>query len=125
MQIQSATQTDINAVLAQMRALRTQASAGVPMNQLNAIDAPDGMGISSLSVAKGGSFGDALKGAINAVNSLQKTASHGANDFVSGKSSDLVKVMVDSQKASVGFQAMVQVRNRMVRAYQDIMKMPI
>ncbi len=125
MQIQSATQTDINAVLEQMRALRTQASAGVPVGQPNLIDAPDGLGISSLREAKGGSFGDALKGAIDAVNNLQKTSGNSANDFISGKSSDLVKAMVDGQKASVGFQAMVQVRNRMVRAYQDIMKMPI
>jgi len=38
---------------------------------------------------------------------------------------DLTEVMIASQKASVSFQAMTQVRNKMVQAYQDIMQMPI
>ncbi len=59
------------------------------------------------------------------MNSLQKNSSAITNDFINGKETNLVKVMVESQKASVGFQAMVQVRNRMVTAYQDIMNMPI
>jgi flagellar hook-basal body complex protein FliE len=38
---------------------------------------------------------------------------------------DLPQVMIQAQKASVSFQAMTQVRNRLVTAYEDIMKMPI
>ena len=38
---------------------------------------------------------------------------------------DLAQVMVASQKSSVAFQAMTQVRNKLITAYEDIMKMPI
>jgi flagellar hook-basal body complex protein FliE len=38
---------------------------------------------------------------------------------------DLSDVMIASQKASVSFQAMTQVRNKLVQAYQDIMQMPV
>ena len=113
---------DINALLAQMRGMRLQAQ-----RELNsatpAADVASPNGVAKLD--KSSEFGELLKSAIDSVNTLQKTASQGRKDFVTGKETDLVKVMVDGQKASVGFQAMVQVRNRMVSAYQDIMKMPI
>ncbi len=38
---------------------------------------------------------------------------------------DLTDVMISSQKASVSFQALTQVRNKLVQAYQDIMQMPV
>jgi flagellar hook-basal body complex protein FliE len=38
---------------------------------------------------------------------------------------DITDVMIASQKASVSFQAMVQVRNKLVEAYKDVMSMPI
>ncbi|MCL4171007.1 UNVERIFIED_CONTAM: hypothetical protein GTU68_029682 [Idotea baltica] len=47
------------------------------------------------------------------------------NAYVSGESTDLVGTMVASQKANLGFQALVATRNRVVSAYQDIMNMPI
>ena len=49
-----------------------------------------------------------------------------ANAFEIGKSGvDLTDVMIASQKASVSFQALTQVRNKLVQAYQDIMQMPV
>ena len=115
-------QADINAVLAQMRALRAQAQTGpLPVQGLSPI-AEDSAQVKSPNRVD---FGAEFKSAIDAVNSLQKTSSRTANDFLTGKENDLVKVMVDSQKSSLGFQAMVQVRNRMISAYQDIMNMPI
>ncbi len=115
-------QADINAVLAQMRALRAQAQTGpLPAQGLSPI-AEDSVQVKSPNRVD---FGAEFKSAIDAVNSLQKTSSRTANDFLTGKENDLVKVMVDSQKSSLGFQAMVQVRNRMISAYQDIMNMPI
>jgi flagellar hook-basal body complex protein FliE len=43
----------------------------------------------------------------------------------SGKSDDLVGAMVASQKASLSFATMLQIRNRLVQAFDDVMKMPI
>ena len=114
------TQTDINALLQQMRALRDQTSE---VRQLPQIDAPANP--ASVRSTSPNEFGHMLESAIQSVNQLQKTAGKSANDFVSGRENDLVKVMIDSQKSSLGFQAMVQVRNRFVTAYQDIMNMPI
>ncbi|MCJ8167952.1 flagellar hook-basal body complex protein FliE [Atopomonas sediminilitoris] len=74
----------------------------------------------------GPSFSDMLSQAVNKVNDTQQAASQMATVFEMGdKSIDLTEVMVASQKASVSFQAMTQVRNKLVAAYEDIMKMPI
>ncbi|NKB98032.1 MAG: flagellar hook-basal body complex protein FliE [Pseudomonadales bacterium] len=123
MDVKGVGQPDIQMVLAQMRALRTQAQAGAVQTQPSQ-DVASTQVIGSPGATKV-DFGETLKGAIDNVNSMQQTASSSANDFIAGRRSDLVNVMVDGQKASLGFQAMVQVRNRMVSAYQDIMNMPI
>ncbi|WP_160286241.1 flagellar hook-basal body complex protein FliE [Pseudomonas knackmussii] len=71
-------------------------------------------------------FSDMLGQAVNKVNATQQAASSLANAFEVGQSNvDLTDVMIASQKASVSFQAMTQVRNKVVQAYQDIMQMPI
>ncbi|MBD8190803.1 flagellar hook-basal body complex protein FliE [Pseudomonas fluorescens] len=72
------------------------------------------------------SFADMLGQAINKVSDTQQASSQLANAFEIGKSGvDLTDVMVASQKASVSFQALTQVRNKLVQAYQDIMQMPV
>ena len=64
--------------------------------------------------------------AINKVSDTQQASSQLATAFEIGKSGvDLTDVMVASQKASVSFQALTQVRNKLVQAYQDIMQMPV
>lgn len=77
-------------------------------------------------VAGGADFSSQLKDAINQVNSVQKESGQLKNAFTMGDENvDLVDVMVASQKANVSFQAMVQVRNKLITAYQDVMSMPI
>ncbi len=57
---------------------------------------------------------------------LSQASTAMANAFEVGQSGvDLTDVMIASQKASVSFQAMTQVRNKLVQAYQDIMQMPV
>lgn len=71
-------------------------------------------------------FGETLKAAIDKVNDTQQTASQLSRDFVSGESNtDLHEVMISLQKANVSFQSMVQVRNKLVTAYQEIMNMQV
>ena len=71
-------------------------------------------------------FGTALKGALDQVNDAQQKALDVARDFETGKSSVGVhEVMLSLQKANVAFQGTVQVRNKLVAAYQDIMNMQI
>jgi len=74
----------------------------------------------------GSSFADMLGQAVNKVNDTQQASSQLANAFEIGKSGvDLTDVMISSQKASVSFTALTQVRNKLVQAYQDIMQMPV
>lgn len=117
-----ASQAGINAVLEKMRTLRAQAQTSMP--PMGGVDAAQ-TGVNRLDQANQTEFGATLKNAIDSVNKLQKTSSATANDFLTGRSDDLVKVMVDSQKSKLGFQALLQARNRVVSAYQDIMNMPI
>jgi len=67
-----------------------------------------------------------LKQTIGAVNDTQQTAGKMTEAFEAGDTNvSLAEVMVASQKASVSFQAMLQVRNKLVEAYQDVMNMPM
>lgn len=71
-------------------------------------------------------FSDALKASLNQVNQTQIQAETLGKNFVMGDDSvSLSDVMIAGQKANLSFQATVQVRNKLVSAYQDIMNMPI
>jgi flagellar hook-basal body complex protein FliE len=71
-------------------------------------------------------FAELLQGSIDAVADAQNKASDMAAALERGdKSVTLPEVMVALQKASLSFQAMTEVRNRLVSAYQDVMNMPI
>jgi len=101
---------DSSNILAQMRELSSQAQ-GVE----NKIDGGDQEGFSKV-------FSDA----INKVNETQQEAGKLKTAFELGDPTvDLTQVMVASQKASISFQAMIQVRNKMVSAYQDVIRMQI
>lgn len=64
--------------------------------------------------------------AIDHVDATQKTSSEMATAFEMGDPNiGITDVMIASQKASVSFEAMTQVRNKLVKAYEDIMNMPV
>lgn len=101
---------EISQVLAQMRVMAAQTQGGMPATE--EVGAP--------------AFGDLLKNSIDQVNSVQKASGELKTSFEYGDSDvDLAQVMIASQKASVSFQAMVQVRNKLVEAYKDVMNMPV
>jgi flagellar hook-basal body complex protein FliE len=78
------------------------------------------------SKADAPSFSDMLVQAVNKVNETQQASAQLATAFEMGQSGvDLTDVMIASQKASVSFTAMIQVRNKLAQAYQDIMQMPV
>ena len=78
------------------------------------------------NAASEGGFSDLLKRSIDGVNEAQQSASKLTQAFESGdKQADLAEVMVALQKASISFQAMTQVRNKLVSAYQDVMNMQV
>ncbi|CAN0605558.1 unnamed protein product, partial [Ectocarpus sp. 12 AP-2014] len=72
------------------------------------------------------SFGDMLSRAVGNVNELQQTSGDLRTAYDMGDPNvDITRVMIAAQKASVSFEALTQVRNRVVQAYEDIMNMPV
>lgn len=71
-------------------------------------------------------FSEVLKNSIDKVNDTQKSANQMAEQMVAGDTTqNLHEVMIALQTASVSFQEMVQVRNKLVTAYQDMMNMQV
>jgi flagellar hook-basal body complex protein FliE len=72
-----------------------------------------------------GGFTGTLKNALGAVNASQNRAEQMTAAYETGQTQDVAKVMLARQEASVGFEATLQVRNKLLSAYQDIMKMGV
>lgn len=72
-----------------------------------------------------GNFADALKGALDGVNASQTRAETLSDAYQRGEVTDVAKVMLARQEAGVAFEATLQVRNRLLSAYQDIMRMGV
>ncbi len=89
-------------------------------------DVAQGKSPAAAQGAGGADFGLALKSAIDQVNAAQQSAQQMTQDFAAGSDNvNLQDVMINLQKASLSFQQMVQVRNKLVTAYQDVMNMPV
>ena len=71
------------------------------------------------------SFGAQMKNAIEQVNELQQDSAVARTDYELGRTTDIAGVMLAKQKASIGFEATLQVRNKLLSAYKDIMNMPV
>jgi len=72
-----------------------------------------------------GGFTQALTNALGQVNATQIKAETLSADYEQGKTQDVAKVMLARQEAQVGFEATLQVRNKLMSAYQDIMKLGV
>ena len=70
-------------------------------------------------------FGSAIASALQQVNTQQAKASDLSEAYERGDTHDIVSVMIERQKASLGFETTVQVRNKLLSAYRDIMNMPV
>jgi flagellar hook-basal body complex protein FliE len=70
-------------------------------------------------------FTDQLHKALDTVNASQTRADQATTAYETGQTQDVAKVMLARQEASVGFEATLQVRNKLLSAYQDIMKMGV
>ena len=70
-------------------------------------------------------FGQALRAALGKVNELQSEGKRAAEDFSLGRTQDVASTLITIEKASLGFQLALQVRNRLLEAYQEILRMPL
>lgn len=71
------------------------------------------------------SFGNAIKQAVSEVNRLQEEADQLANKLVTGDAVEVHQAMIAMQKASTALQFTIQVRNKIIEAYQEIMRMQV
>jgi len=100
------------------------------MSEINAIHSLNLQNISKGDVlpkeSSGIDFYKLMQDQIGQVNSLQKNSASLADRFERGVDDvGLAEVMVAGQKSTVAFQALLQVRNKALSAYQDIMNMPV
>lgn len=70
-------------------------------------------------------FGEFLSDALNSVNQLQNQASQASMNLAAGKIQDIAEVTIAAEKASVALQLTMQVRNKVVEAYQEVMRMQV
>lgn len=103
----------IDAMVAQLKAVAAKAQAGA---------APAEKGDAAAPV----DFAQALKASLDQVNSMQNNARQLSQRFALGDNSvNLSDMMIAMQKSSIAMQATLQVRNKLVSAYQDIMNMQV
>ena len=101
----------INELLSQIRSISSQVEPNININIGN---------------SEGEKFSSLLKTSVDKVNEQQMLASDLASRFEKGESGvELSRVMIEMQKARVSFEAVKQVRNQLVTAYQEVMSMPV
>lgn len=102
---------NIQSMLATLRAHQAQATAGVNPLENQAVEKPG--------------FGDAVKSLLNQVNNAQASSRQMAEAYDRGEKVPLTDVVLAMQKSSLSFEATMQVRNKVLRAYEEIMNMPV
>jgi flagellar hook-basal body complex protein FliE len=112
-----------------IEATRLMALRSSILEQNSALQRAAGLGTGGVAndagTARPAGFGDALRSALNAVNESQSNASSMSAAYERGETTDIAAVMLARQQASIGFEATLQVRNRLLSAYKDIMSMPV
>lgn len=92
-----------------------------PIPDVAQIGSPGSAGTAGTSGASG--FLDSLKSAIGKVNDTQMEAGRAVDALMTGETQDLHRTMVALQQADVSFQLMMQIRNKLVAAYEEIQRM--
>lgn len=120
---------DINRLLVEMRSLKTQTNTFAGPNGLGSADSVKNSIRPGAQIGEAKpvpAFSDMMSQAVEKVNEVQKQSASMSAAYERGdKGIGITDVMIASQKATVSFQSMVQVRNKLVDAYRDVMNMPM
>ena len=117
-------QSNIQSMLQTLRSYQSQAAGGMDtdgnkvgggLNGLNGSQAPQGPS----------GFGDLVRQTVDKVNANQMQASKIASAYERGEGVPLTDVVLSMQKSSLSFEATLQVRNKVLKAYEDILNMPV
>ena len=108
---------NVQQLLAQMRVMEAQAKTQI---------SPEAMAVNEASAVQRTDFSEVMENSLNSVNETLMNSGKMAAAFEKGDSNiSMAELMVNMEKASVSFQAMTQVRNKLLTAYQEIMNMPV
>ncbi|AFK86786.1 MULTISPECIES: flagellar hook-basal body complex protein FliE [Thermoanaerobacterium] len=91
-----------------------------PISQISAVGS-----VGTSNTTSNTSFGDILKTAISDVNNLQLKAQQDDQMLVTGDINDIHNVMIDATKADIALELTIQIKNKILDAYQEIMRMPV
>jgi len=117
-------QSNIQSMLQTLRSYQSQAAGGMDsdgnkvgggLNGLNGSQAPQGPS----------GFGDLIRQTVDKVNANQMQASKISSAYERGEGVPLTDVVLSMQKSSLSFEATLQVRNKVLKAYEDILNMPV
>lgn len=97
--------------------------SNVSLGGISSAYVPDTSSLDMGGNSGGANFSDVLKNAVQSVNQVNDSAATQVSSMLQGGGGDLNNVMIAVEKADVSFQLMMQVRNKIVSAYQDIEKM--
>lgn len=81
--------------------------------------------VPSLNETQGASFGETLQNAIGKVNDLQQTADVKMQQLATGETTDIADVKIAAEKADIALRLMTSIRNKMIDAYNEVMKMQV
>jgi flagellar hook-basal body complex protein FliE len=116
--------SNIQSMLQTLRSYQSQAAGGMDgdgnkvgggLNGLNGSQAPQGPS----------GFGDLVRQTVDKVNANQMQATKIASAYERGEGVPLTDVVLSMQKSSLSFEATLQVRNKVLKAYEDILNMPV
>lgn len=102
---------NIQSMLATLRAHQTQAAGGAAALETPALEKPN--------------FGESIKSLLNQVNDAQTHSRQMTESYERGENVPLTDVVLAMQKSSLSFEATLQVRNKVLKAYEEIMNMPV
>jgi flagellar hook-basal body complex protein FliE len=120
---------NIQAMLQTLRSHQAQAAGGMDedgnkVGGLNGLGGLGGLGGSQATQGPSG-FGDLIRQTVDKVNTNQMEASKIASSYERGEGVPLTDVVLSMQKSSLSFEATLQVRNKVLKAYEDILNMPV
>jgi flagellar hook-basal body complex protein FliE len=93
------------------------------LKALGGVGVPGNLDTKKIGVEEGGpSFSDTLSTSLEKVNELQKEADVAIEDFATGKTRNIHETMIAVNKADLAFRLTMQVRNKIVEAYQEVMR---
>ncbi len=110
----------------QQRAIMQQSQQVSEVARTGDVDAlQGGQAAQATQAVQGVSFGDVLNQFVSEVNDKQIASGQAVNDLLAGKDSPLHQAMIAMQEAGVAFQLMVEVRNKLLEGYQELMRMQV